>query len=189
MASTIRFILAPEDEKELFEMLSRYEMTLYPERIPPGYVAPKVEPACLEGLEVESCYLAAENLGPLHLHVVKRGKAAGTSEIDESQSPVIHYERCVIDDEGALRAGRMWMWLDIGGDARRNPAFPDALRNVWLKVRDFIQSRSTKSQPDGWFVGPHAVEAHENGTVLKDAGHRPRVLKPYLKGGVGRRRR
>lgn len=181
MASTFEFVLAPEDENQIFELLSRYEMTVYPERFSAGYVAPKVAAGCLDGIEMESCYLAAENLGPLHLHVVKRGKAVGTSEIDENQSPVIHFNRCIIDEDGALRSGRMWMWLDIGGDARRNPAFPDALRKVWIQLRNYFLSRATKSQPDGYFIGPHAVEQHDKGLVLKETGHRGRVLKPYRK--------
>lgn len=184
MASTLEFVLAPEDENLLFELLTRHEMTVYPERAPPGWVAPKVAPGCMDGLDLPSCYLAAENLGPLHLHTVKRGKDAGMTEIDENQSPVIHYTRSVIDDDGALRSGRMWMWLDIVGDSRRNPAFPDAIRKVWFQIRDFIQSRGAKSQPDGYFIGPHAVEQYEKGLVLKEAGHRGRVLKPYK--GKGR---
>lgn len=182
MASTLAFVLAPEDENELFALLARHELTVYPERIPPGYVAPKVAAGSLDGIDLVSCYLAAENLAPLYLHTVKRGKDAGSTEIDENQSPVIHYHRSVFDEDGALRSGRMWMWLDMVGDSRRNPAFPEPFRRIWVQIRDFLHSRSTKSQPAGYYIGPHALKRYEKGTVLREAAHRGRVLKPYRKG-------
>lgn len=179
MASTIQFILAPDDEKQLFDMLERYELTVYPDYIPPDWVAPKVAPGCMDGLDLPSCYLAAENLAPLQVRQVKRGKAAGTREIEEGESPVFHYDRCVFDDEGALRSGRIWTWLDIVGDMRINPAFPEQFRRLWMQIREFIQSHSSKSQPAGWFVGTNAARLHKAGTVLKEAGHKGRVLRPY----------
>ena len=180
MASTIEFVLAPEDEKQLFEMLSRFDLTVYPDRTPPDWKPPKVAPGCLDGLELASCYLAAEGLGPLEVRVVKRGKDAGTIEINESESPVLHYERSVYDEDGALRSGRLWTWLDLEGDIRRNPAFPEQFRRMWIAIREYLQSaRLHKSTPPGWFIGPHAARLHKAGTVLREAGHKGRVLKPY----------
>lgn len=180
MASTLSYILAPADEDKLFEFLSRFELTLYPDRIPADWTPIVVEPGCLEGVDFTTGYLAAENLAPIMTRSVKRGREKGALEIDENQSPVMHFERSLFDDEGALCGGRLWTWLDVTGDMQRNPAFPDAFRRMWVQLRDYIVSNSTKSNPAGWYIGKGARALHERGTVLKAGGHKGRPVKPYI---------
>ena len=62
-------------------------------------------------------YLAAERLGPVIVHPVKRGPDKGMLAIEEVPSPVFHYERSVPNDEGELVSGRLWAELDVTDDA------------------------------------------------------------------------
>ena len=40
MAATLDFFMLPEDEKALFRLLARHQITCYPELFPPGWTPP-----------------------------------------------------------------------------------------------------------------------------------------------------
>ena len=65
MAATLQYFMLPEDERALFRMLARKELTLYPEIFPPGTVGIPVDDRTIDLLDREAYYLAAERLGPV----------------------------------------------------------------------------------------------------------------------------
>jgi hypothetical protein len=179
MPTTRPIVFAPEDEKQFFEFLQRFHLTFYPERIPPDHVPMPVRGSSQESLTEPAYYLAAEELGPIEARMIKKGPERGWQEIDETNSPVIHYERSVVDDLGQLRSGRLWTEVNLTGDARRLPAFPDAYRRMWVQIREHIVSRCLKSEPAGFFIGPQAARLARSGTVLREAGRKGGLLRPF----------
>lgn len=179
MATTFPLVFAPDDERQFFTFLEPFGLTLYPELVPPRWKPIPVNPAACDLLDEPAYYLAAEALAPVQIDVVKRGKNRGLLMIDETQSPVIHYERSVFDEDGALRSGRLWTWADFTGDARRDPAFPEHFRRMWLQIHEYLKTKCHRSQPAGWVVGPHAARLAKAGTVLRESGHKGVVLKSY----------
>src|SRR5690349_17864192 len=100
--------MLPEDERALFRVLDRHELTRYP-----AVAAREEAVAALDG---GAYYLAAERLGPVIVHPVKRGPDKGLLVIEEVPSPVFHYERSVRNDAGELVGGRLWAELDVTDD-------------------------------------------------------------------------
>ncbi|HYG68155.1 MAG TPA: hypothetical protein VD838_10865, partial [Anaeromyxobacteraceae bacterium] len=100
MGATLHYFTLPEDERALFRVLARHELTLYPELVPPGYAPVRVDETAVAGLTETAYYLAAERLAPVIVHPVKRGPNKGMLEIEEVPSPVLHYERSVKTEEG-----------------------------------------------------------------------------------------
>src|SRR5919197_5667353 len=118
MAATLHYFMLPEDERALFRVLARHELTVYPEFVPPGYAPPAADEDVLPSLDAAAYYLAAERLGPVIAHPVKRGPDKGLLVIEEVPSPVIHYERSLPNEEGELVGGRLWAELDVTDDPR-----------------------------------------------------------------------
>ena len=77
MAATLQYFMLPEDERALFRMLARKELTLYPETFPPGTVGIPVDDRTVELLDQEAYYLAAERLGPVIVRTLARGRDRG----------------------------------------------------------------------------------------------------------------
>jgi len=134
LAAILQWFLFPDDERALFRQLARHRMTLYPEMIPPGYQAPKVDADLVAGLAQEAYYLAIEHLGPVIVHPVKRGPYKGMLEIEEVPSPVMHLERSVRNEAGELVAGRLWVELNLTDEATSQPGKPWALRRVFEEI-------------------------------------------------------
>ncbi len=175
MAATLRYFTLPEDERALLRALARHELTLYPEIVPPGWEPPRVEEAVLARLEGASWYLAAERLGPVVVHPVKRGPDKGFLAIEEVPSPVFHYERSVIADGGELVSGRLWAELDVSDDPESRQGKPRALRAIFEDVHAFLRKAFRRSDPKGFWVGPSAARAWKSdGLVLREAGHKGR---------------
>lgn len=182
MATSFELIYAPEDERALFQFLAPMEFAVWPERIPPGWRPFPANAAAVDRFDAlggTGLYLTAERFAPLETHTVKRGKDKGTIEIDETQSPVIHYERTVPDENGVWVAGHLWTALDISGDARFHPAFPDAFRKLVLALREFVASKSHRSKPGGYFIGMAAARAYKAGTRFREPGHKGREVVPH----------
>lgn len=177
MAATLHWFLFPDDERALFRQLARHKMTLYPELIPPGYQAPKVDADLVEGLAHEAYYLAIEHLGPVIVHPVKRGPDKGMLEIEEVPSPVMHLERSVRNEAGELVAGRLWVELNLTDEATSQPGKPWALRRVFEELQVWCRKTLRRSEPKGWWVGPRAAEAWKRReVVLRESGHKGRTL-------------
>jgi hypothetical protein len=177
MASTIPYFFLPEDEQSFFRHLERHGLTVYPELVPPGYRAPPLRADLAPGLDQAAYYLAAEQLGPVVVHPVKRGPDKGMLAIEEVPSPVFHYERSLPNEAGELVAGRLWVDLDGADAATSEPGKPYALRRMFDGLQVWFRKTQRRSDPKGWWVGPRAAEAWKRGKlVLREAGHKGRTL-------------
>jgi hypothetical protein len=173
MAATLHYFMVPDDERALFRHLERRALTLYPEIVPPGHVPLKVAPDTVAALDLPAYYLAAEELGPVIVHPVKRGRDKGMLEIEEIPSPVFHYERSVTNDAGELVAGRLWAELDVTDDANDRIGKPRRLRLLFEEIHQLFRKNWRRSEPKGFWVGPHAAAAWKRGELkLREAGHK-----------------
>lgn len=179
MPTNLPLVFAPEDEKQFFGFLAPLELECYPARIPPGFQPFLATAATAATLEGEAWYLAAARFAPVEVRAIKKGRDRGFLEIDETNSPVIHYERSLFDEAGQLRSGRLWTFLDLTGDADRNPAFPDGFRRLFLKIRDHLVGHCRKSDPAGFLVGPGAARLWKAGTPLRESGRKGGLLEPF----------
>jgi hypothetical protein len=177
MPATLQYFALPEDERALFRVLARYQLTLYPELIAPGYAAPLADESAVAGLDEEAYYLAAERLGPVVVHPVKKGPDRGKVVIEEIPSPVFHYQRSLRNEAGELVAGRLWAELDVADDPRSRAGKPRALRVIFEELHVWLRKTFRRSEPKGWWVGPAAARAWKSeGLVLREAGHKGRLV-------------
>ena len=177
MAATLHYFMLPDDERSLFRHLERRGLTLYPELVPPGWVPIPVEPGAVDGLDEPAYYVAAERLGPVVVHPVKRGPDRGMMKIEEIPSPVFHYERSVRNPAGELVAGRLWAELDVSDDPSDRQGKPIALRAFFEEIHRLFHKNWRRSDPKGFWVGPHAAAAWKRGELaLREAGHKGRLV-------------
>lgn len=177
MGATIHYFTLPEDERALFRVLAPHGLTLYPEIFPPGYAPLKADEHAPERLEETAYYLAAERLGPVVVHPVKRGPAKGLLEIEEIPSPVLHYERSVKNDDGELVAGRLWGELEVTNDPNDRKGKPRQLRVLHEDIVNYFKKAWRRSEPKGFWVGPAAANAWKrDGLVLREAGHKGKTI-------------
>src|SRR5918912_2109937 len=140
MAATLHYFMLPEDERALFRVLARHELTVYPELVPPGYAAPVAGEEVVASLDAGAYYLAAERLGPVLVHPVKRGPDKGLLVIEEVPSPVLHYERSRTNEEGELVGGRLWAELDVTDDPHvRGHGKPPRLRATFEEIHAWLR--------------------------------------------------
>jgi hypothetical protein len=177
MAATLHYFMLPDDERSLFRHLARRELTLYPELIPPGHRPLRVDEHAVDQLDASSWYIAAERFGPVIVHPVKRGPDKGMLVVEEIPSPVFHYERSVRNEAGELVAGRLWAELEVTDDATDRRGKPLALKTLFQEIHDLFRKSWRRSDPKGFWVGPHAGTAWKRGQlVLREAGHRGREI-------------
>jgi hypothetical protein len=173
MGATLRYFMLLDDERALFRLLARRGVTVYPELVPPGYApiaAGEDVPARLDGA---AYYLALERLGPVMVHPVKRGPDRGLLAIEEIPSPVFHYERSLPNEQGELEAGRLWAELEVTDDPASRIGKPYALKALFLEIQDLFKKSWRRSEPKGFWVGPHAAAAWKRGEFrLREPGHK-----------------
>lgn len=172
MASQVRFFMTPEDEKAFFRAIERHRLEVYPRRIPEDWQPFLATVENLPRMPEEDAYLAASEIGNVLVDKVKRGPDKGAWRVDEIRSPVIFYERSRTNEDGELLSGQLWAELDVTAQTgRRNPA-PEKFRRLFSEIEDYIRKSFRKSDPPGFWVGPHAARAHKSGLVLRDSAHR-----------------
>ena len=176
MAIQIEFFMVPEDEVALFRQLERYELDLWPELVPRGYTAPKVSAARAGGLGEPAYYFA---VGDVQAHPVRRGPGRGMLKIDELISPVVHFERSLLDEYGELRSGHFWAETELAGDNSRLGDKPQAFRRFVGELEGYLKARYRRSQPTGFFVGPAAARLAQAGTLLRKAGRKGHLVVPF----------
>jgi hypothetical protein len=176
LAATIYYFMLPADELALFRILARHELTIYPDLVPPGWVPPSVGEEALPALDLPTYYLAAERLGAVIVHPIKRGPDKGLLAIEPVPSPVFHYERSLPNDAGELEGGRLWAELDITDDPTSRQGKHRGLRKAFEDVEAFLRKTFRRSDPKGYWVGPAAARAHKTeGLVLREPGHKGRT--------------
>ncbi len=176
MARPLDFCATPPAEVALFRQLARHGATVYPELVPPGYVAPRADEAVVPSLDQEAYYLAFEALAPVVVHPVKRGPARGMLEIEEVPSPVFHYERSVRNEAGELVGGRIWAELLVTGSTEDRRGKPRALALAFDDLHQWFRKGWRRSEPKGYWVGPRTGEAWKRGElVLREPGHKGRT--------------
>lgn len=179
MAAQLRYFMLPDDERALFRLLARHDVTLYPEAVPPGWVAPRAHEDAVEALGHDAYYLAVERLGPVVVHPVKRGPNKGLLEVEEVPSPVFHYQRSLRNDDGELVGGRLWAELEVSDDP--NARFkPGALRGIFDDIHGLFRKAFRRGDPKGWWIGPAAARAcKSDGLVLREPGHKGGVVRVW----------
>ncbi len=180
MPATVRYFMLPDDERALFRLLERREITVYPEVLPPGYAAFRADAGAVARLLGEAYYLAAERLGPVVVRPVKRGPDRGMLEIEEVPSPVLHYERSLVAESGELVGGRLWAELDVTDDPGSRLGKPSGLRDLFDEIHRFFRKSFLRSDPKGWWIGPRAAAAAKReGLVLREPGHRGGTVRVW----------
>jgi hypothetical protein len=177
MAATLHYFMLPGDELAVFRHLARRELTLYPEIIPPDWKPLRVHEEDHPKLEGTTWYMAAERLGPVVVHPLKKGPDKGMLVIEEIPSPVFHFERSVKNDAGELLAGRLWAELVVTDDPNDGRGKPLALKSIFEEVHHLFRKNWRRSEPKGFWVGPAAASAWKRGElVLREAGHKGREI-------------
>lgn len=165
--------MLPEDERGLFRLLARRELTLYPELVPPGFVPIPMNGDAVDRLDAPSWYIAAERLGPVVVHPVKRGPDRGMLAIEEIPSPVLHYERSLPNEKGELVSGRIWAELAITDAPDNRREKPQGLRRIFEEIQQYFRKSWRRSEPKGFWVGPKAAAAWKRKElVLREEGHK-----------------
>ena len=102
-------------------------------------------------------------------------------EIAEVPSPVFHYERSLLNDDGELVGGRLWAELEVTGavDAR-DRGKPLALRRIFEDIHQFFRKSWRRSDPKGWWIGPAAAARAKSGRLfLREPGHKGREVEVW----------
>jgi len=178
MANVLQPLLDAEDERAFLRFLAQTHYEVYPRRVPPGWAPFRAGPEVQDRLPPE-LYLAAADLGPVLVDRVKRGPEKGHWRVDEVRSPVVFWERSAVDDDGALVAGQLWAELDVTPQTGRRDAAPDRFRRRFVELETWLKKTCRRSEPVGWLIGPSAARRAREGLVLRAAGHRGEVLRPF----------
>jgi len=178
MARQVRFFMAAEDEKQFLAELQPYGFSIWPRLVPPGHTGPKATPALAGQLDEEIYFLAIEELGPILVDKVKRGPDRGKLRVDEEKSAVFQWDRSVTDEDGQLRAGRLWAELKNSGDPLRRVQKNVRFEGIFHKLEESLKKRGRRSDPVGFLVMPHAARLADEGLVLREEGRKGALVRP-----------
>jgi hypothetical protein len=168
--------MAPEDEVDFFRRLEPRGLDLYPEFVPRGAGAAKVSAEAAQALDGDAYYLA---LGDVQAYPIKRGPAKGMMKIDEILSPVVHFQRSLLDEDGQLRSGHFWAETEASGDLARTGGKPPGFHRLVRDIQELLKSRFRTSQPKGFYIGPAAARLSQAGTPLREAGRKGALYLPF----------
>ena len=178
MANRVEVFMDGEDEVAFFRFLERFHLEVYPRRVPPDWTAFRASADTIDSLPEEELYLCASDIGPALVDKIKRGPDKGFWRIDEVRSPVIFLQRSRVDEEGRLLPGIMWAELDVTPQTGRRDPAPDRFRKLFLEIEGQLKKTYRKSEPAGFFIGPHAARRFKEGLVLLDP-ERDRPVRPF----------
>ena len=179
MANTLFFFMTDEDEVAFFRSLEPLAIVVYPEVSEKGYEPFPASAANASRLTEEAYYLAMPQFGEMVSREVRKGPHKGMMELDEITSPVIHYQRSLVDEDGQLRSGKIWAELDVVGDRQKLMKKPDLLRGVFDRLRTHFKKHFHHSEPNGFFVGSVASRRAKEGLVLRVAGRKGETVTPF----------
>lgn len=177
MVAQLAFFLDADDERTLLRDLAPLGFELYPRVAEPGFCAPPVDETLAGSLDTlgdgEEFYFAIPELGDVPAHEIKRGPNRGRMILDEIAGNVVFYGRSRLDDEGQLRSGKMWAEIEVGGDLRRVGGKSSLFRHRVDALLAAFKKRARRSDPPGFWVGPHAARLAKAGKlVLREAGRK-----------------
>ncbi len=177
MGATLHYFMLPDDERALFRLLARREVTVYPELVPSGYAPVAAAEDTPARLDLPAYYLALERLGPVVVHPVKRGPDRGKLAIEEIPSPVFHYERSLPNEDGELVAGRLWAELEVTDDPESRRGKPYAPRRWSWKSRTSSGRSRAAAIPrgSGWDRTP-PPPGRRGDFKLREPGHKGRLI-------------
>ena len=180
MAHQHEFFMAPEDEVAFFRYLERFELEVYPRRVPEDWKTFRANQAAVPQLPEEELYLVAVSIGPAIVDKFKRGPDKGLWRIDEVRSPVIFLQRSRLNEEGELLSGQFWAEMEVTPQTGRRDANPERFRSLVAEIEEHLKKTYRKSDPKGFLVGPKAARLYkEQRLVLRDAKHRGGTVVPY----------
>jgi hypothetical protein len=174
LALSIRFFMAPDDERDLLRRLTPLQLELWPELSEPRYQPDLITEATV--LTDPAYYLAA---GDVSGYPIKRGPDRGRWKLDEVASPVIHFSRSLPDEDGELRSGSFWAETESSGDQSRTGGKPVRFMKVVRELQELIKARYRKSSPvkgTVYFVGPACARL---GVALREDGRKGEPVSVY----------
>lgn len=165
------------DEKAFLQFLERYRYEVYPRRVPPDWVTFRAKASEHERLPPDDLYLCASDIGPAEVDVVKRGRDKGFWRIDEVKSPVIFWQRSLMNDDGELLSGQLWAELEITAQTGRRDAAPDRFRVMFIEMESWLRKSFRQGNPKPFLVGNATARAVKEGQLkLRDAKHRGELV-------------
>src|SRR5262249_34163979 len=141
MANRLRFFMTADDEQAFLRFLRRFELEVYPVRVPAQWKTFIAGEETWPLLPEDGAYLAAAQIGPVLVDRIKRGPDKGAWRVDEVRSPVIYFERSRTNPEGELTSGQLWAELNWTPQTGRRRAAPDRFRSVVLQIEDELRRR------------------------------------------------
>lgn len=174
MALSIRFFMAPDDERALLRLLVPLQLELWPDLSEPNHQPEVISDATV--LDEPAYYLAA---GDVTGYPIKRGPTKGRWKLDEVASPVIHFLRSLPDEDGELRSGSFWAETESSGDQSRTGGKPARFMRAVRELHELIKSRYRKSSPvkgTVYFVGPVCARL---GLPLREEGRKGMPVTVY----------
>lgn len=180
MATQIQLFMQRDDELQFVRFLERYNMEVYPRRVPPDWETFKAGEENFDKLPEEDVYLVAVDIGPALVDKLKRGKDKGHWRIDEVRSPVIFWERCKLNDEGELVSGQLWAELEITQQTGRRDPAPERFRVLFMEIENWVKKTFRKSHPKGFFIGPKTAKAcKQTGLKLRENKYWGRAIEAH----------
>ncbi len=180
MAHVVRFFMGPEDESGFLRDLAPLDLELYPRIVPPDWEARPVDGGLAGTLEDPGYYLGIPAAGPITVDKIKRGPNRGMLTILEVFSPVIFFERSLLESNGeVLRSGQLWAELQVSGDVQRRVQKAPVVEQVFKKISDLVTRHARRSQPTGYFLLPHACRLFKEGIELRETGRKGGLIRPY----------
>lgn len=158
MATQLQLFMEREDELAFVRFLERYNLEVYPRRVPPDWVTFKANEANFDKFPEEDVYLVAVDIGPALVEKLKRGKEKGHWRIDEVRSPVVFWERCKKNEEGELVSGQLWAEQEITQQTGRRDPAPERFKVLFAELENWIKKTFRKSHPKGFWVGPKTAK-------------------------------
>jgi hypothetical protein len=173
VANQLKVFMNREDEKALLQWLERFVLEVYPRRVPPDWKAFRARAAELERLPEDEVYFVASEIGPALVDQVKRGPDKGFWRIDEVKSPVIFWQRSVLNDDGELLSGQLWAELDVTAQTGRRDVAPERFRVLYLELEEHVRKVFRRGSPKPYLIGPSTARAAKAGEVkLRSEEHR-----------------
>lgn len=172
MANQLLTFMNRDDELAFLRVIERYVFEVYPRRVPPDWKTFRATAENHDSFPEGDVYLVASDIGPAKVDKIKRGPDKGFWRIEEVGSPVIFWERNVLNDEGELLSGQLWAELEVTQQTGRRSAAPDQFRTRVIEIEAWLRKNFRKSVPKGYLIGPRTGRLVKEGLIkLRENKH------------------